>query len=161
MTAMGNDATALSEAENLVEEFEGFSAAPYADPISHGEPWGIGFGSTRDLQGNPVTPHTPDVTREQAREMAMRDMKSALADVECEVTTPLNDREKAALVDFCYNLGDGAFNGSTLLRLINKGDLSGAADQFALWDHADGKTIAGLLRRRLAERDLFLKGTGK
>ncbi len=155
---MADDTQALKDAEGLVEEFEGFSAAPYPDPVSHGQPWAQGFGSTRDFDGNPVTPSTPPVTRDQARQMAMRDMKSALADVECEATTPLTDEEKGALVDFAYNLGEGALNGSTLLRLINKGDLAAAADQFQLWDHSCGRVVAGLLRRRLAERDLFLKG---
>jgi lysozyme len=48
-----------------------------------------------------------------------------------------------------------------LLRDLNAGDFAAAAQQFELWDHAGGEVVAGLLRRRMAEMELFNKGTGK
>ena len=60
-----------------------------------------------------------------------------------------------ALVDFAFNCGCGAFAGSTLLKLLNAGDYPGAAAQFDVWDHASGKVVAGLLRRREAETQEF------
>jgi GH24 family phage-related lysozyme (muramidase) len=60
-----------------------------------------------------------------------------------------------ALVDFVFNLGQGKFAGSTLLRGLNAGDFSGAAAEFVKWDHAGGQVVPGLLRRRLAEAQLF------
>ena len=148
--------TALGAAENLVEQFEGFSATPYPDPSSGGYPWAIGFGSTRDAAGQPVTPDTPPVTLDQARRLVLRDLRAALATIEGAVVVPLTVDEEAALLDFTYNLGAGNLLGSTLLRLLNAGDYAGAAAQFERWDHAGGHVMAGLLRRRLAERDLFL-----
>jgi lysozyme len=60
-----------------------------------------------------------------------------------------------AMVDFCFNAGRGNFLQSTLLRKLNSGDFAGAAAQFALWVHAGGEVVAGLVRRRKAEADLF------
>lgn len=152
------DAAALTAAESLVEQFEGFSATPYPDPGTGAEPWTIGYGSTRDVDGNPVTPNTPAITREEAQRLALRDMRGALDAVKCAISVPLTSDEEGALIDFAYNLGAGNLRASTLLRLLNAGDYAGAADQFELWDHAGGRVMAGLLRRRLAERALFLAG---
>ena len=156
MTDAPDDTAALAKAEALVEQFEGFSATPYPDPGTGAEPWTIGFGSTRDAAGDPVTPNTPPVTVDQARRLALRDMRAALEAVKSAVSVPVTADEEGALIDFTYNLGKGNLDASTLLRLLNAGDYAGAAAQFERWDHAGGRVMAGLLRRRLAERDLFL-----
>jgi lysozyme len=54
-----------------------------------------------------------------------------------------------------FNCGIGAFHGSTLLTLLNQGNYSGAAEQFDRWDKAGGQTVAGLLRRRQTETEVF------
>ena len=59
------------------------------------------------------------------------------------------------LVDFVFNVGEGAFRGSRLLQFLNAGDFASAAAQFELWDHAGGVVNLGLLRRRQAEAALF------
>jgi lysozyme len=63
-----------------------------------------------------------------------------------------------SLVDFCYNCGIGAFSGSTMLKLLNTGQNDEAANEFAKWSHASGVVVAGLLRRRLAEKEEFTNG---
>lgn len=143
---------ATDTAVKLGEEFEGFSAKPYLCPA---HVWTIGFGSTRDKFGNPVTANTPDVTREDAEALMARDLRSARDDILTDVKVPLTPQEDAALMDFIYNLGGGAFRSSTLLRKLNMGDFTGASEEFDKWDHADGVVMAGLLRRREAERKLF------
>ena len=60
-----------------------------------------------------------------------------------------------ALVDFAYNVGNGAFKGSRMLHVLNSGDYAGAAAQFQRWDHVGDDVSAGLLRRRQAEVGLF------
>lgn len=60
-----------------------------------------------------------------------------------------------SLVDFVFNLGAGNFDHSTLLALVNKGDMQDAANEFEKWDRCEGKAVAGLLRRRQAEEALF------
>jgi lysozyme len=61
-----------------------------------------------------------------------------------------------ACVSLAFNIGCAAFGKSTLARKIAQGDVSGAADEFLRWDKAGGKQMAGLTRRRRAERALFL-----
>lgn len=147
------DETALSEAAQLAAPFEGLVLRPYRDP-GNGV-WTIGYGSTRDAEGNPVTAGMTPITQDQALAMFERDLRAALSAVENDVTVPLTDEQEAALTSFVYNVGVGAFAKSTLLRLLNRGDLSAAASQFDLWVHAGGKVLAGLVRRRAAERKLF------
>lgn len=146
---------ALVKAANLAIEFEGFSATPYRCPAGV---WTIGYGSTRDDSGNRVTGDTPPIDEDTARQWAMRDMRAAMAAVEADVSVPMTDEEEAALIDFVYNLGSGAFAGSRILRYLNAGNFQGAADDLMLWNHANGVALAGLTRRRAAERDLMLSG---
>ena len=82
----------------------------------------------------------------------MRDFERGIFDA---VKVPLAQHQFDALVVLAYNIGLGAFRTSTLLRLLNKGELSAAASQFDRWNKAGGKTLAGLTRRRAAERKLF------
>lgn len=144
------------DAVTLATSFEGFSATPYRDPVGI---WTIGYGSTRDVLGHPVTAHTPPVNKAVAEGLMRRDLTAAATVVHDDVRVPLTENERAALEDFVYNLGAGAFAGSTLLRMLNAGNFKGASLEFLRWDHAGGKVLAGLLRRRQAERAEFLKET--
>lgn len=72
-------------------------------------------------------------------------------------TAPTTQNQFDALVDFAYNLGIENLESSTLLRLHKQGDYAGAAAQFPLWDHADGKVLPGLQKRRAAEQALYEK----
>jgi lysozyme len=143
-----------NDALDLVTNFEGFSSAPYQDS---GGVWTIGFGSTRDIAGNPVTASTAHVTRQQGLDLMRRDLMAAATEIAADVTVSLTPNEKAALEDFEYNVGAGNFKASTLLHDLNAGRINEAADQFLLWDKAKGVVLAGLLKRRQAERAEFLK----
>lgn len=74
---------------------------------------------------------------------------------------PLNQNEFDALVSFCFNLGCGALDGSTLLKKLQAGDRAGAANEFLKWqyEHKNGNLVAnaGLFKRRQLERLLFLE----
>lgn len=141
-------------AVDLAASFEGFSATPYRDPVGI---WTIGYGSTRDMLGHPVTAHTPAITRVLAEGLMRRDLTKAATEVEADVRVPLTENERAALESFVYNCGAGAFKASTLLRKLNAGDHEGASLEFLRWNQAGGHVLAGLVRRRAAERALFLK----
>ena len=69
---------------------------------------------------------------------------------------PLSQGQYDALVSFSFNLGAGALQSSTLRRKIMREDYEGAADEFPRWVFAAGLRLAGLVRRREAERALFL-----
>jgi len=138
---------------DLTAQFEGFSARPYQDP-GNGT-WTIGYGSTHDSWGKPVTAETPPVTTAEGRLLLARDLESASHELTADVKVILTENQQEALEDFIYNVGSGNFRSSTLLHKLNAGDYAGAAAEFDKWDHAGGKVLAGLLKRREAERKLF------
>jgi hypothetical protein len=75
------------------------------------------------------------------------------------VKVPLTQNQFDALVSLVYNIGQTAFSNSTLLKKLNAKDYQGAADQFLRWNKGGGKVMKGLVRRREAERALFLEVT--
>lgn len=132
----------------LVQEFEGLRLDAYLCPA--GIPT-IGYGATG-----------PDIrmgmtwTEDQAEERLADDLAKFCDGVDRLVRVPLTNNQFAALVSFAYNVGLGALAGSTLLRKLNAGDYQGAADQLPRWARGGGRVLPGLVRRRDAERDLFL-----
>lgn len=140
---------------NLIKSFEGLHLKPYLDPI--GIPT-IGYGTIQYENGSKVSMKDASITEERALELLKFEVdKKALA-VEKMLKISVNDNQFAALVSFSYNVGVGALQGSTLLKLLNAGtDQVAIADQFLRWNKAGGKELSGLTRRRQAERALFLQ----
>ncbi|MHC3123230.1 lysozyme [Acinetobacter sp. GN11] len=118
--------------------------------------WTIGTGTTIYPNGFKVK-KGDTCTPEQAKAYFKHDLAKFEKTVNESVTVSLTQNQFDALVSLTYNIGSGAFKNSTLLKLLNKGDLLGAADQFLVWNKAGGKVMKGLVRRREAERALFLK----
>jgi lysozyme len=147
-----NNLTYSTKGLALSEQFEGCSLNSYQDQVGV---WTIGYGHT----GSDVKPGMT-ITSAQAQALLALDVKSAAACVNNVVAVQLTQQEFDALVDFVFNLGAGAFRNSTMLRELNTGDFTGAAAQFDLWDRAGGAVVAGLLRRREAEADLFESDDG-
>lgn len=146
--------TPEQRAADLAAQFEGFSASPYLDiggtpTQGYGSIWRGGNSKVR------VTMADPSIDEPTARTWLSLELQSCAAVLAQDVTVKISDAQKAALEDFIYNLGAGNFASSTLLRKLNGDDLAGAADQFDLWDHVGAHVVAGLLRRRQAETDLF------
>ena len=132
--------------QGLTEQFEGCQLQSYQD--TNGV-WTLGYGHTAGVsQGM-------SCTQAQAEAWLTGDIQWAVATVQRLVTVPLTQGQFDALVDFVFNVGSGNFAGSTLLKLLNAGDLAGAAGQFARWDIAGGQVSPGLLRRRIAEANRF------
>lgn len=138
---------------DLIEEFEGFSAKPYRDPVGV---WTIGFGSTKG-----VGPNSPRVTRAQAEARLIREVDAEYGAAVNALGLPLNQSQFDALVSFVYNVGPGALEPSTRIGLaLRSHQWRRAADELLRWDKAGGRRLAGLTRRRRAERALFLRGVG-
>ena len=131
----------------LLVHFEGFRDKAYRDSAGV---WTIGYGSTKGVHAG------QRITRDQAAIRLADDVAKAEADVSLLVNVPLTQGQFDALVSFVYNLGAGALARSTLIRRLNSGDYSGAADEFMKWVKAGGRRLQGLVRRRAAERALFL-----
>ena len=131
----------------LTEQFESCRLTAYQDIKGI---WTIGWGHT-----GPEVVEGLTITQNQADSQLVMDLQHAENMVNTCVTVDLSQDQYDALVDFAFNLGCNAEKGSTLLKLVNAGDFAGAAAQFELWDHASGKVVAGLLRRRIAEEQEF------
>lgn len=131
----------------LTERFEGCRLVAYQDSVGV---WTIGYGHTRGVCAGMTC------TEAQAQQWLEEDTANAVADVNANCHVQLTQDEFDALVDFAFNLGDGSLNGSTLMKLVNEKNFAAAADQFDEWDHAGGRVVAGLLRRREAEQVEFV-----
>lgn len=135
---------------DLIKSFESCRLSAYRDIVGV---WTIGYGST-----GPDVHQGLTLSLNQAHDRLMLDLDRFELGVSDLVKTPLNSNQFSALVSFAFNVGLGALKSSHLLTEINLGYSDKAADQFLLWDHALGKQVAGLTRRRIAERALFLEG---
>lgn len=142
--------------EPLTKASEGCVLVAYPDPASGGDPWTCGYGAT----GAGIMRGTV-WTQAQADARLTADLLRFGAAVDKLVTVQLSPQQKAALVDFAFNVGTGSLGTSTLLKLLNAGDYTGAAEQFARWNIAAGKIMVGLVTRRARERSLFLTGVWK
>jgi lysozyme len=139
----------------LTMRFEGCDLESYPDPATRAEPYTIGYGHT----GREVT-RGMKITQAQADAWLKLDLDRAAATVNANVRVPLTQNQFDALCDFTFNVGSGNFIASTLLRLLNAGNYDGAAVQFDRWNLAAGRQLPGLVKRRLAERQLFMKPDG-
>ena len=137
---------------SLVKSFEGFQTHAYRCPA--GIPT-IGYGTTTYPDGRKVQMEDT-CTEKDACVWLLHEITEDAEAINRHVTTALNQNQFDALASFAYNVGRGAFMGSTLLWKLNAGDYHGAADQFLKWTHGGGVELPGLVRRRNAERDLFL-----
>ena len=135
-------------AYDLTKQFEGCKLVAYLD--SGGVPT-IGYGHTKGVKMG------DKITQEQADKYLKEDMTQAENAVNKLVKVSLSQNQFDACVDFVFNLGEGNFSKSTLLKLINQGKFAEAANEFPKWNLCAGKPLAGLTRRRLAEQSLFLK----
>ncbi|BEM56381.1 lysozyme [Serratia marcescens] len=133
---------------NLIKHFEGLKLRAYQ---CSAHVWTIGYGHTADVSANDV------ITEEEALYFLHQDLAESERAVNQYVHAPLTQNQFDALVSFVFNLGVGNFRTSTLLKKLNAGDNDGVAQEFGRWIHAGGKALPGLVRRREAERALFLK----
>lgn len=133
----------------FLRECEGFRAKAYRDPVGV---WTIGYGDTLDVQPGMV------ITPAEGEARLARRIPQFEAFVDGLVKVPLDQGQYDALVDFTYNLGPAALQGSTLLRKLNVGDYAGAAAEFPRWCHAGREMLPGLVTRRARERAMFEGG---
>lgn len=145
--------TWLDMAINLAKEFESCSLGAYPDPVYGWKKPTIGWGAT-----GPSITEGIVWTQEQCDADLLRRMTGIGQIVDRLVTVPITEEMKAALCDFTYNEGEGNLARSTLIAKLNAGDVQGAADEFPKWDLADGQELGGLVKRRAAERALFILG---
>lgn len=140
-----------SAAYELIKEYEGLRLHAYQDSAGV---WTIGWGHTGDVKrGQSITIH-------QAEALLALDIGIAAAAVNRHVEAPLSQNMFDALVSFTLNLGERRLAESTLLKKLNLRDYAAAAAEFGKWVKATIKgkkvTLPGLVRRRAAERAMFV-----
>jgi len=135
---------------DFIKSFEGFEAKPYhcsANKLTQGYGHVIRTG---EILPNPMT-------EAQANDLLAKDLvRFETAILDC-VDVDLSQAEFDALVSLAFNVGGEAVKNSTLVRMLNNRNRQGAANQFLIWDKCNGKPLAGLTRRRQAERAMFLE----
>lgn len=143
------------EGLDLIKSFEGLRLKPYLCPALIPT---IGYGTTRYPNGVKVSLKDPEITKEQAEEYLLHDIKQFELAVDNYCVDSLNSNQFSAVVSFCYNLGQGALKSSTLLKVINKNPNDPQIKkEFIKWVMADRRVLEGLVKRRKAEIDLYFK----
>ena len=146
---------ALAIAIPFVAQFERFVPVPYHGAADRPRVWSIGYGFTLLSDGSAVTADTQPMTQAEADERLGALLAALLVSIRRAVAASITDHMAAALASFAYNVGFLAFEHSTLLTCLNAGDTAGAAACFESWVYANGIVVAGLVRRRAAEKALF------
>ncbi|HZZ04621.1 lysozyme [Paraburkholderia sp.] len=151
---------------DLIEDFEDDRLVAYPDPATGGAPWTIGRGHT----GPEVRPGLK-ITQAQSDALFAEDLHARAEAIINALDLDLTQNQFDALGSFVFNIGPGkkgvkdglvelrAGGPSTMLKMLRARDYAGAAEQFLLWNKANGKPMAGLTRRRTAERALFLQAS--
>lgn len=133
--------------KEIIKKHEGLRLEAYRDPVGV---WTIGWGHTHTAKPG------MKISLDEAINLLARDIAWAENAVKQNVTIKLNQNQFDALVSFVFNVGERAFMRSSLLRRLNEGNYTDAANELLRWKHAGGRVLPGLVKRRAAERELFL-----
>lgn len=137
-----------SNGRALIQSFEGLSLTAYPDAGGYS----IGYGHFGATPGQTIT-------REEAERLFAQDLIKYEAAVSL-TTLHATQNQFDAMVSLAYNVGTAGFSGSTVARLHNMGDFSGAADAFRMWNKSRGSVNQTLVARREKERGVYLAGYG-
>ncbi|MCY1548536.1 Lysozyme RrrD [compost metagenome] len=136
---------------DLIKQYEGLRTTAYLCPANVPT---IGYGSTKGLTRADVGRKT--ITAVQAESLLRADLVRFEKAVAKLVSIPLSDNQFAALVSFCFNLGEGNLAKSTLLQRINaNAPVADIRRSWMQWVNAGGKRLQGLVNRRAAEMALW------
>lgn len=137
------------EGLSLIKSFEGFSKTPYICPGGFKT---IGYGHILNEGEN-----IESVSKDEALALLAQDLKHAEANVLRLTYIPIKQNQFDALVSFVFNLGAGAYQRSTLRSKLNRGEFDLIPEELLRWVRVNGAVIMGLVRRRRAEMELFLR----
>jgi len=162
------------EGLNIIKGYEGIEDGdpstvnldPYWDPVDIAT---IGYGHSIFYNGKQLTKerdpfmiiakrlYPKGITMKEAELLLELDSNNVASQLSKVIKVKVTDNEFSALVSLVFNIGIGNFISSTLLKKLKNLDYKGAADEFPKWRKSKGKILNGLVRRRAAERALFLK----
>jgi lysozyme len=144
--------TPSSACTALIKRFEGLRLKAYQDSVGI---WTIGYGTTR-INGS-VIQAGMTITEAQAEQYLLSDLNEKFVpSIQRNTRALITQSMFDALCCFTYNVGAGNLNKSTLFKDLNASKYLDAASGFMQWTKAGGVELAGLVKRRTAEKDLFL-----
>jgi lysozyme len=149
--ATSGDMTTSAPGRHAIQEREGTKLKAYKDG---GGVWTIGCGHT-SAAGPPLVTAGLTITAAECDQILSRDLAKFEEAVNDAVTVGMTRFEFDALMSLCFNIGQGAFAKSTLVKRLNAGDKAAAANEFLVWNKDNGKTVPGLTTRRQSERRQF------
>lgn len=135
----------------LIRQFEGFRGEAYRCPSGE---WTIGYGHT-SAAGPPEVKPGMKMSEAEAQAVLARDAEVFARAVRRALTREVSPEQFSALVSFAFNVGEGAFRRSSVLKAVNEGRFDDVPERLMLWVKADGRRLEGLARRRRAEARLF------
>lgn len=150
---IGAMAGGLALAVAVIGGWEGLRLTAYPDRLAGNIPT-VCYGETRGVRlGDSYTQAECDTMLQRA----IVEFETGL-DRCMNPPSQLPMETKVAFVSWSYNVGIGAACGSTLVRLVNRGDYVAACNQLPRWNRAGGVVVRGLSNRRQAEQQLCLHG---
>lgn len=141
------------EGLELIKDYEGLRTKAYKCPAGV---WTIGYGHT-SAAGAPEVKAGMEINKIEAENLLMRDLRSYEKAVKDAVKVDLSPSQYSALVSFCFNVGPAAFRKSSVLTAVNQKRFDLVPSRLALWNKGNGKVLPGLVKRRSAEGDLFMR----
>lgn len=137
----------------LIKSFEGLSLVPY---VCAGGINTIGFGNTYYTNGKRVLLSDQPITKLEAEELLKHSLSTYEKAVDSYCRDDISQSQFDALASFCYNVGTGNLQKSTLIKKVNANPIDVTiADEFLKWNKANGTVLKGLTKRRQAEADLY------
>lgn len=137
---------------NLIKEFEGCKLKAYKCPAGI---WTIGYGWTHGVKEG------DEWNQEMADRMLVEGIKPFETAVNHAIAVAKTTQAQFdAMVSLCYNVGPANFQKSSVVRYHRDGNHAKAAESFLLWNKGGGRVLSGLVRRREAEKRLYLSKTG-
>ena len=138
---MASTVEVSNETVEFVKRFEGLRLTSYWDYHQ----WSIGYGS--------ISYEGQTITEEQAARKLQGDLQKYAKSLSDVLHIPLSPDQETALLSAAYNLGVTGI--SRIIKVCNTGDFEAAADMLRRYDHAGGKQLPALTRRRTAEAELL------
>jgi lysozyme len=143
-----------AEGYALIKRFEGCRLKSYRCPSGI---WTIGFGNTFYENGDKVK-EGDVITQQRAEELAKFIIDQFAVSIAPFIQKTLTENQFSACVSLAYNIGTGGFKRSSVFKKLNVNPTDATiADSFRLWNKGGGKILAGLVKRREAEIQLYFK----
>ena len=139
---------------DLIKRFEGCRFNPYRDSVGL---WTIGYGHLIGDGKSLPSGFNRVFTQKEIDDFLVNDLLHVESGISVLIRVSITQNQFDSLCSFCYNLGVGTLQKSTLLKDLNASLWDAAANDILKFHFAGGVSLPGLVKRRQAEHDLFIK----